>query len=385
MTAVAATTFRTGKQGQASRSVDGILLTLTFVLVGLGLLMVYSTTGVLSQERFHDSFYYFKRQLVASVFGFFALFFGIRLAGSPALKKYALFAYPFCLFLLLGTMIPGLGDSAGGAQRWVNFGFVRFQPGEFVKLGFIIFFASYLDRHAQTVQGFKQGVLIPLTLIASVAGLFLQQPDFGSASVVTICSLIMLIVCGLRLRYIIFSATFLLCSAAILVYISPYRMARVMSFLSPTADASGKGYQLVQSLIAVAQGGFSGVGLGNSQQKLFFLPAAHTDFIFAVISEELGFWGALATLGLFCWFVCRGVQSAIHINNDVFKFALATGLTMMIGVQALLNIGVVIGMLPTKGMVLPLVGYGGTSLVASMMGIGILLGTIRKDRRKVSI
>jgi cell division protein FtsW len=206
----------------------------------------------------------------------------------------------------------------------------------------------------------------------------LLQPDFGSSAVIVVVVLSMALSTGVRLSHLAFCSLAVIFAAAVLVAISPYRMMRIVSFLSPFADASGKGYQLIQSLIAVGTGQLSGVGLGGSQQKLFFLPAAHTDFIFAVISEELGFVGGIFVIFGFLVFMWRGLLLAKSVRHDTFLFALAVGLTMMIVAPALLNVGVVIGLLPTKGMVLPLVGYGGSSLMACMAVVGLLLG-IRRE------
>jgi cell division protein FtsW len=233
--------------------------------------------------------------------------------------------------------------------------------------------ASYLARHEAELGGFKGGVVKPGLLVAIPSILFLLQPDFGSTMIVLLCSLAMTTAAGTRLRYLMYGIGIGSVLMLLLILISPYRMARVMSFLSPWEDASGRGYQLIQSLIAVGNGQMMGTGLGESQQKLFFLPAAHTDFIFAVIAEELGFMGCLAVLMLFVIILWRGLKLAVRLTEDTFSFSLAIGLTMLVSVPAMLNVGVVIGLLPTKGMVLPLVGYGGTSLVSSLVTIGLLL------------
>ena len=358
---------------------DLVILTLTFLMVGFSLLMVYSTTGVISSEKFADPYYYLKRQLVAVIIGIIFMFAFAKVKIS-FLEKISVFCLPVAFLLLLATLLPGIGDSAGGAKRWINLGFMRFQPAECVKLLFIIFIAGYLSRHESKLQTFKAGIVKPFIFVCLVAGLLLMQPDFGSAAVIALISFSMVAVSGARLRHMAFCGLVLAMCAATLIAISPYRMKRVVSFMSPWADASGKGYQLIQSLIAVGSGQATGVGLGSSQQKLFFLPAAHTDFIFAVIGEELGFVGCILVLTLFLLFLWRGFYLASRVSSNVFAFSLTCGLTLLIALPALLNIGVVTGMLPTKGLVLPLIGYGGTSIVTCLSAIGLLLALSRGEK-----
>lgn len=358
---------------------DFALASISVLLVAFSMVMIYSTTGVVSREKFGDPLFYVKRQLVAAAIGF-VLMLACARVDIRRLEKFSptfLFA---ALLLLVLTFLPGVGDSAGGAQRWVNLGIGRFQPAEFVKVFFIIFMAGFLVRHEHRLNEIADGVAKPGMLIALVAALLLLQPDFGSAVVIGVVSFCMVAIAGVRIRYIVICGLIALVSMAILVIISPYRMSRVVSFLAPMSDASGKGYQLIQSLIAIGTGQATGVGLGGSQQKLFFLPAAHTDFIYAVIGEELGFTGCAVILILFLVFLWRGLRIASRVADDIFSFSLTLGLTLVIVVPALLNIGVVTGLLPTKGMVLPLVGYGGSSLVACLVTVGLLLSLARSVR-----
>jgi len=293
-----------------------------------------------------------------------------------------LFAVSIALLAL--PLLPGISDRAGGASRWVKFGPIRFQPAEFVKVCMVIFMAGFFARHESKLSSFFHGIIKPFGLVGAAAALLLLQPDFGSSAVIIVVVLAMALAAGVRLSHMVFCSVVVAVVMGILVAISPYRMMRVVSFLSPFADASGKGYQLIQSLIAVGTGQVWGVGLGGSQQKLFFLPAAHTDFIFAVISEELGFIGGITIICAFLVILWRGLLLAKSVRGDTFLFALAVGLTMMIVAPALLNVGVVIGVLPTKGMVLPLVGYGGSSLMACMAVVGLLIG-IKREADNVQI
>jgi len=350
---------------------------LTLGLAAFGLVFLYSTTGLQSQEKMGDALYFVKRQGFAVGLGALAMFLASRLS-SRSLQRIAPVLLPAAIVLLILPLVPGLGDSAGGAQRWINLGGVRFQPGEFSKLLCVVFMASFLARHESRLSEFISGLVKPALLILPVAVLYLLQPDFGSTVVVVACTLCMAAATGMRIRYLVIGCALIALGFALLIVVSPYRMHRIMSFLSPWEDASGKGYQLIQSLIALGTGQFTGVGLGASQQKLFFLPAAHTDFIFAVIAEELGFLGCVGVVAAYVVLLWRGLRIAKRVADNTFAFALAVGLTALIVVPALLNMGVVTGLLPTKGMVLPLLGYGGSSIITSMIAVGLLLGIARQ-------
>ena len=353
-----------------------ILLVVTILLLSFSLVMVYSTTGVVSQEKFGDAFYYVKRQGIAAVVGMFALY-GFSKVPVEFLKKISPYLFFVALGLLAGTYVPGLGDRAGGAQRWLNLRIVRFQPGEFVKLLFIVYLAGFLARHEDKLKEFVTGIVKPFCLVGVLCALFLKQPDFGSSAILCLITVAMTGGSGARLRHLGMMLLSFAIPAALLVAFSPYRMKRITSFLSPWADPSGSGYQLIQSLIAVGSGKITGLGLGGSQQKLFFLPAAHTDFIFAVIAEELGMVGCLCLLMAFLIFLARGLKLAGKVVDDTFTFSLSIGLTLLIVLPAMLNTGVVTGILPTKGMVLPLVGYGGSSILSCLIAVGMLFSISR--------
>lgn len=372
----------TKRELRAPPPLDVTIIGITLLLVCLSLVMVYSTTAVVALEKYGDAYHFVKRQAFAAAIGVALMSLFSRL-DVEALRRVSPFLLGAAIFLLLLTLVPGLGDSAGGAKRWINLGFVRFQPAEIVKLLFVIFIAGFVSRHESRIGSFRQGVAIPLAMVGLVAGLLLMQPDFGSAAIIAIVTLCMTTAAGARLRYLMMGGVAIALFGAIMVFVSPYRMGRVVSFLSPFSDASGKGYQLIQSLIAVGSGSMLGNGIGESQQKLFFLPAAHTDFIFAVIAEELGFIGCLVVMTLFMVFLWRGLKLAGRLADDTFSFALAVGLTMLIVVPAMLNVGVVLGLLPTKGMVLPLVGYGGSSLIACLTAVGLLLSLTRYYSRQI--
>ena len=359
---------------------DGYILGVALILVAFSLVMLYSTTAIVSQEHFGDALFYVKRQAAAGMVGLLVMWLASRLEVEK-LRTISPYLFAVCLGLLILPLVPGLGDAAGGAKRWVKLGFIRFQPGEFVKVLFVVFMAGYFSRHEGKLKGFIAGVGKPLLLVGAIGCLLLRQPDFGSTVVIAAVTVAMAAVSGLRIRYLGFAALVMSFAMGLLVLFSPYRMSRIINFLNPLRDVSGKGYQLIQSLIAVASGQVTGVGLGESQQKLFFLPAAHTDFLFAVIAEELGFFGCVAVITLFLIILWRGISVASKFADDTFLFSLTVGLTLLIVLPALLNVGVVTGILPTKGMVLPLVGYGGSSLIACLGVVGLLLSMARVARR----
>jgi len=355
---------------------DLVLVGAALCLTGFGLLMVYSTTGVVAQETYDNSLFFVQRQVVAALVGVLALVIS-RHVRIEILHRCSGWMFPLAVVLLILPLIPGLGTSAGGARRWVALAGFRFQPAEFAKLLYIIFMAGYFERHEDALHRFSTGVLMPLALFAPIGVLLLLQPDFGSASVLVLVIVCMGAVAGVRLRYVLYACLGLAAIAGLLVMVSPYRMQRVLSFLAPWADASGRGYQLIQSLMAVGLGQVTGVGLGASQQKLFYLPAAHTDFIFAVVAEELGFLGALGLMAGFLLLLWRGARLAWMVADSTFTFSLTVGLTSLLVVPAFMNMGVVTGLLPTKGLVLPFVGYGGSSLVACLLSVGLLLAVTR--------
>ncbi len=343
--------------------------------------MVYSTTAVVAEEKFGDAYYYVKRQGLAAFVGLLLLWAAsfLNLTRIKPVTKYFL---PISLVLLALVFIPGIGLRGGGALRWVGLGPLRFQPVEMVKVLMVFYLAGYIAKNESHLHEFKPGVLIPLCSMGLVWGLLLAQPDFGSSAVLALLAVTVIFACGGSIKYLIGGGAIILLGAASLVILSPYRLKRIFAFLDPFKDSSGQGYQLIQSLIAIGNGGLTGVGMGESQQKLFFLPAAHNDFIFAVIGEELGFIGCVILLSLFGVLLWRGLKIALKFVDSAFYFATALGLTMLLTVPAFLNMGVALGLLPTKGLALPLVSYGGSSLISSLFIAGLLLSMARIANRQ---
>jgi cell division protein FtsW len=336
--------------------------------------MVYSASYIFAEERTGDGFTYIKKQLVYATLGFIAFFVSSRI---PHAKWYrwAPFALFSVLTMLVLVMIPGVGARVGGAQRWINLGFFRFQPAELAKLVGVIFVARQLVRHQRELHDFRKGVIAPVALLLPVMALLLIQPDFGSTALLAGTTFILMYIAGVRSLYLfggLFGGGF---AAALLIIFSPYRMQRVMTFIDPWRDPAGKGFQVIQSMLGLHNGSLLGQGLGNGKEKLFFLPEAHNDFIFAVIGEELGFVGVAAVIITYILFIYRGLKiswTALNNRQDRFGFYLGCGISIILGLQAFINMGVVMGLLPTKGLTLPLISYGGSALTLNLFAIGIL-------------
>ena len=350
---------------------DTYIIVATFLLLAISVLMVFSTTAVVSKEFYGDTTAMVKRHLLHTFLGLVVLMAFYRIPLS-FFKKYAPVILTLSILLLIAVLIPGIGHSAGGARRWIVFGPLRLQPGELGKVAIAIFMAYYISKKRDKMVYFFPGIFFPLALVCLYAGLLLMEPDFGSTVIILAVVFLQLLTCS-RLFHLIGVGVVAAISLGLIAIASPYRVKRLVAFLDPFADPSASGYQLIQSLIAVGSGGMSGAGLGGGKQKLFYLPAAHTDFIFAMIAEELGLIGAVTVILLFLLLAYRGLLLAKkHVANP-FLCSLAVGCTTLLVLPAFLNMAVVLGLLPTKGMVLPLVAYGGTAMVIHLALIGLLL------------
>jgi cell division protein FtsW len=354
--------------------IDRIALSLILAIVLLGLIMVTSASVSIASKESGDPFSYLERQLVLCLIGFAlaAIVFCIR---TEYLEK---FAWPLLIgavALLFFVLVPGLGHVVNGSRRWIRLLGFNFQASELARVLVLIFIASYAVRREDELRNTAMGLVKPMGLLVFVALLLLAEPDFGAASVLFITGFGILFIAGARLRYVLIAAAGGAAAATLLVVMAPYRMARVTSFLDPWADPYNSGFQLTQSLIAIGRGEWFGVGLGESVQKLFYLPEAHTDFLFAVLAEELGLVGVAATLALFIALVWRSfwiAQLAARANLK-FQAFLAAGFGLWLGAQALINIGVNMGVLPTKGLTLPLMSYGRSSMIVTLAWVGLLL------------
>jgi cell division protein FtsW len=353
---------------------DSVALSLVAAIVLLGLVMVTSASISIASKESGDPFAYLERQLVLCVTGFLlaAFVFCVR---TEYLEKMAWPLLCVGIGLLFVVLVPGLGHVVNGSRRWIRLVGFNFQASELARVLVLIFMASYAVRREQELRTNALGLIKPMGLLVFVALLLLAEPDFGAASVLFITGFGVLFIAGARLRYVLIAAAAGAGAMALLVLLVPYRMARVTSFLDPWADPFNSGFQLTQSLIAIGRGEWFGVGLGESVQKLFYLPEAHTDFLFAVLAEELGLVGVAATLALFIALVWRSFWIAQLASRAGLRFQsyLALGFGLWLGCQALINIGVNMGVLPTKGLTLPLMSYGRSSMIVTLAWTGLLL------------
>ena len=352
------------------KRLDFVLLFTVLALVGIGIVMVYSTSAIIAGDRFGDPYYFLKRQVLYAAVGF-VLMLVMMFFPYEILKR---FAYPILIFsvlLLTVVLVPGIGHRTGGAMRWLKIQSFSFQPSELAKLGLVIFLAYLLAKKEEKIRSFSFGFLPPVLLSGLVIALVMKEPDFGAAFFLTVMVFLLLFVGGARVIYMAGAFLIALPVAYALLMNVGYRYKRLMSFIRPWEDPSGTGFQIIQSFLSFGSGGLFGLGLGEGRQKLFFLPAPHTDFIFSVIGEELGLVGATVVVLLFFILTLRGIQIALSLE-DRFGVYLALGITLMVSLQAVINMGVVLGLLPTKGLTLPFISYGGTSLIANLAGMGIL-------------
>jgi cell division protein FtsW len=376
----------------ASRSYDKWLLIATLILLVLGALMVFSSTSVVppAMAKKHVSeFYYLQKHLVTMAIGFVAMLFAFKI-DRAILQKASLPLLVLSLALLLLVFMPGMGITAGGARRWLRLWPSTFQPSELVKLSMVMFMAWFLS--SESCRADREGnldkknsfvfFLFPLFVMAGFQGIFLLQPDFGAAATLGTLVMGLLFISGMRITYLAGTLALVLPAVGYLL-MEPYRLRRLVVFLDPWEHRYEGGFQLVQSFLAFGSGGLTGMGLGKSMQKLDFLPEVHTDFIFSMVGEELGFIMAIFVVALFGFIFYRGIMIATRAEDE-FAFYLTFGLSMMIALQAVVNFAVVTGLLPTKGLPLPFLSYGGSALLINMTAVGILLNYSKAATTAVS-
>ena len=358
-------------QERNAPKVDVLLLSAVLALVGLGLVMVYSASAVTAQDKLGDALYYLKRQAVAAVLGLG----GMALAMKVGYRRLGRLAYPLlglAVLAMLALFVPGLGVSVGGARRWLRVPGISFQPTELLKFAWIVYLSFSLAKKKQQVETFSVGVLPHLIVGGVLVGLCMAQPDFGSSVVLGLLLMVLLMAAGARLGYLFMLVPVVAPVAWYAVVSSPYRMKRITAFLDPWAHRHTVGYQVAESLMSIGSGGVWGLGLGNGMQKLYFLPEAHTDFIFSIVGEELGLAGVLVMVGLYGIVIWRGLKAAL-VATEAFGSYLAIGITGLIALQSIINMSVAMGLAPTKGLTLPFVSYGGSSLIILMGATGVLL------------
>ncbi len=359
--------------------IDGYIVFSVFVLIVIGLIAVYSSTSIEFPDSKTNQFHYLKRQLFTLTIGIFIMI----LAYKVRLEYINKLALPLLLISLIVLLLvfTSLGSTVKGATRWIKISFFSFQPSELVKLSMIVFLAWYMSR-----ESFKKdsllSFLIPICVMGVYQIIFLMQPDFGATVSLAILTICMLFLGGVRLRYIGGLCVLAIAVFTFLLFSKPYRVKRLLAFLDPWSDPLGSGFQLIQSYIALGSGGLTGVGLGEARQKLAFLPEVHTDFIFSLIGEEGGFLAVLLVVVLFLNLFYRGINIALK-TKDLFGHYIACGATLMITLQALINFLVTTGLAPTKGLPLPFISYGGSSLIVSLAAVGLLLNVSRYQEKQV--
>lgn len=357
---------------------DLMIIVCTLALLAIGIVMVYSASAVNALHDFGDAYYYLKRQLIFAVLGIVSMFVVMNM-DYWIWKKYAKIGLIAAFALLVIVLIPGIGVVRGGARSWLGLGSFGVQPSEFMKLALIIFLAKWLSDNQAKISSFTRGLLPPLLLLGAAFGLIMMQPDLGTGAVLAGASMIVIYAAGARMAHLSALALAGLAGFAALIAAAPYRLQRITAFLDPWQDPLGAGYQAIQSLYAIGPGGLVGLGLGMSRQKYSYLPEPQTDFIFSIIAEELGFIGGAAVLVLFAVLMGKGMRIAITAP-DAFGSLLAAGITGILAVQVVINIGVVIGMMPVTGITLPLISAGGSSLTLILTAVGILLNISRFAR-----
>jgi len=363
--------------------IDRPLLIASLTLLFFGLVITYSASSIYSLEIYNDGYHFLKKQLIFCIIGILVMTLFYKLKYQQLAKL----IYPLLfinLLMLAGTFIPGISHSAGGATRWLSIGPVKFQPSELTKLLLVIYLAFIINRKREKLQTFSTGFL-PCLMVSSVfVILIFLQPDFGTAFILGFVMIIMLFIGGSKKSYLFSTLVTVLPLLYYLIMSCDYRKKRIFAFIDPWADPTDSGFQIIQSFLAFYSGGLLGKGLGDGQQKLFYLPEAHTDFIFAVIAEELGFIGVIAILGIFLFLLFRGFRIAFR-SGETLGTLLAFGITSILGFQITFNIGVVLGIFPTKGIVLPFLSYGGSALIVTMAMIGILLNISAQNRIRQSL
>jgi len=357
---------------------DLILIIVTLSLLAVGLTMVYSASAIWAEYKFDDSFFFAKRQMLFAGVGIAAMFF-IMNVDYWTWRTWAKVIIIICFVLLLLVLIPGVGNVRNGSRSWIGVGAFSVQPSEFMKLAMIAFLAKYLSERQKLITSFTKGLVPSLGLVFLAFALIMLQPDLGTGTVMVGTCVVMIFISGARIRHFVFLGLLGVAGFVALVLSAPYRIKRITSFLDPWEDPLGSGFQIIQSLYAIGPGGLFGLGLGQSRQKFFYLPEPQTDFIFAILSEELGFIGGSFVILLFALLLWRGIRIALGAP-DLYGSFLAVGIVAMIAIQVMINIGVVTGLMPVTGITLPFLSYGGSSLTLMLMAIGVLLNVSRYSR-----
>jgi cell division protein FtsW len=361
--------------GVRPKSPDFIIFFAVIALLAIGVVMVYSSSAVSAYVNFQDSYYFLKRQIIWVTLGLLAMILTMNI-DYHAWRKLAKPVMLVTIVLLILVLIPGMGRVVNGARRWLGFGSLYMQPSEIAKLSMVLFCASSLALRQDRITSFVKGVLPQLLVLLVVFGLILKEPDLGTALAIGGTVFVLLFTAGAKISHLVSLGVAGVSGIIAAIIVEPYRMKRLLAFSDPWADPLDTGYHIIQSLYAIGSGGLFGVGLGRSREKFLYLPEPHTDFIFAILGEELGFIGTITVIILFFLFAWRGLKVAISAP-DIFGSLMAAGITTMIIIQALMNIAVVTASMPVTGIPLPFLSFGGSALIFTLSGVGILLNISR--------
>ena len=358
-----------------NKKFDRTLFIMVLIIAIFGIVMIYSASSIWADYKFHDAFKFVKSQSIFFLVGTI-LMYGISKIDYNFFKQKANLILGICFVLLTLVLIPGIGSVRNGSRSWFGIGGLGIQPSEFAKIGLIIYTAKYLSNNKKELRSIKKGVLPILFVIMVFFLLIMLEPDFGTAMVIILTLVSLIFISGVKVSFFLKIGLVGLLGIVALIIVAPYRMARIVSFLNPWSDPLGSGFQIIQSLYAIGPGGLLGQGFLNSHQKHFYLPEPQTDFIFSIISEEFGFLGVLIVTSFFGFIFYRTVKISLK-TNDLFGKFLAFGLGIGIVIQAVLNLSVVIGLIPVTGVTLPFFSYGGSSLLVTMISMGIILNISR--------
>jgi len=360
---------------QKAKQINYLFLFSVMVLSAIGLLMVFSASPTMALKH-GDTYFYLKKQLLYILLGVAALIYGAKL-DLEELKKRAGLIFAISVALLVLVFIPGVGRKVLGASRWIDLGILSFQPSELIKFTMVLILAKWLSVKKSQIGDFFGGFVPPLLLFALVSALIMKQPDMGTVITIGITVFLMLFFAGARIVHLMLLGGVGVAGALVMSIITPYRMQRLVAYIDPWKDPQGVGFHIIQSLLAVGSGGLFGLGLGASRQKFFYLPQQFTDFIFAILCEEMGFFGGVSVVAFFALFAVQGYRIALAADDE-FKRLLAAGLISWITMQAIINIMVVIGLIPTTGIPLPFISYGGTATIINLFAVGIVLNISKK-------
>lgn len=356
-----------------------VLLSITLILCTIGLVFVYSASSIYASEKFRSAHYFFKKHMVGIALGCIAMII-TRLTPLSFVKKMS----PYIFFATLGltalTLVPAFSITIHGSSRWLNLPIIAIQPSELLKIAFILYVSALLAKKNLSINSFTHTYVPILMIIGITCALLLKQPDFGMTVCILLTAFVIMFMAQVPLRYLLSTAALMLPVIAGLIYFQPYRLKRILTFLDPWQDPQGAGFQIIQSLIAIGSGGLWGMGIGNSKQKFFYLPMHHTDFIFSIIAEEVGFMGASCLITLYILFLFFGFRIAVQLTDPFSKLA-TFGFITLISLQAALNLLVACGLVPTKGLGLPFISYGNTGLISCLAMLGFIINMVYEHKK----